>query len=125
MKRNWIFVVTLLATFLVVNAIPFNVHKRDISFRIHKRATTFSKCKEGSSIPLDVSLDPKFDPPKAGDFATAMIRFTTTFNITKAFLNTEVSNIGKFLEITTSNLCKLGATCPIEAGTGFEIESYI
>src|SRR4051794_23242948 len=108
----------------MINAFSFYIYKRDNSFHIHKRATTFSSYKDSPPILLDIILDLKFDFFVIRDFTLAIIRFTTTFNILRAFLNTKVSD-SKISEIRTSDLCKLRATCLIAVRTGFEIESYI
>jgi hypothetical protein len=58
MKQSLIFVVILLVTLSMVNAIPHQLQQ------LHKRVTTFSACPSGSPNSLTVTLQP--DPPVAG-----------------------------------------------------------
>jgi hypothetical protein len=56
MKQNYIFVLILLATLSIVNAIPHQLYKRE---------TTFAPCPTGSPNIIKVSVEP--DPSQLLD----------------------------------------------------------
>ena len=62
MKRDFTFVFILLAILSMVNAIPYQLHKRD---------TTFIQCPKSDASLLTVSVSP--DPPVPGQIATYTI----------------------------------------------------
>jgi hypothetical protein len=106
MKQNIIFVALLLATLSMVNAVPYQLRKRAISF---------ADCASGSPIPLTVTAQP--DTPTAGEALTLTITGTPTNDLdTGSNLTIQMDeNDPDTVDFCTSE----GITCPVTAGTAF------
>ncbi|RGB36399.1 hypothetical protein C1646_758124 [Rhizophagus diaphanus] len=84
MKQNLIFIVILLATLSMVNAIPY--------YQLDKRATMFGPCPEGpqGTLPaLTVTLQP--DPPVPGQNCTATVTGTIDSGINPGAILTVIA----------------------------------
>jgi hypothetical protein len=106
MKQTLIFVVILLATLSMVNAIPY--------YHLNKRAATFGPCAQEAPFPITVSFQP--DPPVSGQDCT----FTVTGAINSG-INAGAKLVVIYLdsgnipinEPTIIDICSTGDTCPI------------
>ncbi|CAB4394653.1 unnamed protein product [Rhizophagus irregularis] len=115
MKQNLIFIVILLVTLSMVNAIPY--------YQFDKRATTFEQCPTGSQFPITVSIQP--DPPVLGQDCTFTVTGTIDSGINPGttLLISLVDGANKVLnQATIIDICTAGATCPT---TSFSITRTI
>ncbi|CAB4494544.1 hypothetical protein RhiirA5_367364 [Rhizophagus irregularis] len=112
MKQHLIFLVALLTTLSMVNAIPY--------YQLDKRATTFGPCFTGSPFPITVSLQP--DPPVPGQNCIFTVTGTVDSGINPGAkmvvqgLDTTGNQIG---DPIVNDICTVpGITCPV---TSFSI----
>jgi hypothetical protein len=107
MNQNLIFVVILLATLSMVNAISYYHH-------LNKRAATFGPCAQEAPFPITVSLQP--DPPVPGQDCTFTVTGTIDSginagaNLTVIYLDSGDLPINK---ATIIDICSSGDACPI------------
>src|SRR5581483_11882739 len=106
MKQNHIFVIILLATLSMVNAIPY---------QFHKRATTFVPCLTGSPNEISVGIQP--DPPVRGSnniFTISGTLKTGTLSAGSKLVIAAIDNTGSPLgDPVTSDICSTpNMTCP-------------
>jgi hypothetical protein len=123
MNRNLIFaflVFVFLTMFSMVNAIPNNLHKRDL---------TFTECPKQppTSVEVQVSVDPADLVP--GGTNTFTVSGSLTSDITPGselgitiFDNPPTSPISEF---TADTCTETGVTCPIAAGTQFSLSADV
>ncbi|RGB31345.1 hypothetical protein C1646_764192 [Rhizophagus diaphanus] len=105
MKQNLIFVVILLVTLSMVNAIPY--------YQFDKRAITFEQCPVGTQFPITVSLQP--DPPVLGQDCTFTVTGTIDSGINPgAALSISLVDANKvFNQANIIDICSSeGVTCP-------------
>jgi len=118
MKRILNFVVILLTTLSIVNA---------VNIPLRKRAIAFAACPSGSPQFSAASIDP--DPPVAGKAATAKFSFTLPANFDSGkFAADATSDGGKAIDgfPQGQDICTLdGITCPIASGSTVEIQTPI
>jgi hypothetical protein len=112
MKQNLIFLVALLATLSMVNAIPY--------YQLDKRATTFGPCLTGSPFPITVSLQP--DPPVPGQDCIFTVTGTIDSGIrqgAKMVVQAFDSSVNEINDPIVTDICSIpGLTCPV---TSFSI----
>ena len=114
MKQNLIFVFLLLATLLMVNAIPT---------QLNKRATVFRPC---AKTPLDVIVEP--DPPvsgaKAKYYVSGTLKRTIHHNYVLAVLYLDIStDPPKLIDIRGAYICEPDGVldCPYPANTPIDV----
>ncbi|CAB4376394.1 unnamed protein product [Rhizophagus irregularis] len=118
MKQNLIFVVILLVTLSMVNAIPLD-----------KRATTFGPCPEGSLPILAVTLQP--DPPVPGQNCTVTATGTIDSGINPGATLVAVALDGAhnvISSLASVNICSSGVTCPttsLSVTTTFPVDASL
>jgi hypothetical protein len=106
MKQNYIFVLILLATLSIVNAIPHQLYERD---------TTFAPCYTGSPNIIKVSVEP--DPPPANGTMILTISGTLKTGIISTgsrLVLKAIDEAGKLVDDPLVRYtCELpGVTCP-------------
>jgi len=112
MKQNLILVVILLATLLMVNAIPHH---------LRKRATTFGPCNttdptDPTATPppeLTVSISP--DPPTQGADCTFTVAGSIAVAAGDVLYVATVDSTGAFNLDPSIDLCSSGVTCPADS----------
>jgi hypothetical protein len=119
MKRILIFVVILLTTFSIVNA---------VNIPLRKRAIAFAACPSGSPQFNAASIDP--DPPVAGKTATAKfsVSLPAEFVAKGKFTINAAAEGGESLDgfPKDEDVCTIdGITCPIPAGSTVDFETPV
>jgi hypothetical protein len=118
MKQNFIFAIILLATFSMVNAIPY---------QLHKRATTFVPCPSGSQNSITVTIQP--DPPISNGELLITVSGTLTsgtIDTGSQFVFQAFNKAGEGGTPTTVDICsKSENICPIVTGNSFSIVNKV
>ncbi|RGB25136.1 hypothetical protein C1646_803065 [Rhizophagus diaphanus] len=121
MKQNFIFVVILLVSLSMVNAIPY--------YQLDKKATTFGPCPEGSLPILAVTLQP--DPPVPGQNCTVTATGTIDSGINPGATLVAVALDGAqnvIGSLASVDICSSGVICPtttLSATTTFLVDASL
>jgi hypothetical protein len=112
MKQNLILVVILLASILMVNAIPH---------QFNKRATSFTTCSKEAPNTITVTVQP--DPPVPGQDCTFSVGGTFAIDAGYKMLVVPVDSTTNSLgEPLLADICTTGGiTCPTDPTTPFNI----